>query len=1292
MNNVHEVYYDERLKQDKGLALWEAPTASGKSWSMMNYCNREIEKEVKNNKEEKQYIIIAPQRNILDEDWLKIKDKSRAVYLKPQKEALAEFYCWVMGISDKSIRIDSDLPERKKDERRCGYLEHLDDPRKELSRAFKEYRFSPINETIKKDLTRILVDFRSLRFSEDENDPIGRQFHNMRREITSILRKTLIKLNDKIKELSQSEKIDVKEINKYQNEINKLNKFIWHFFPTSRLISECTDKIGKERPLLVLLTADKYFYPESTPYKDYPMLGQAFHNTGKIKIKIFIDESDAVKQRWREDVLKQLNIKTSFWDVIKSGEQFSSKSIERFRPFYTTYTNEIKDNKGNIIKRPEAVENEKYKEKIKQVLKEVKNRYSNIIDNFPEAQYEERRKALMDANRYVIFTGENTTDSMDGYYYFPNEINGCYIRKAANKEEAEKYKDRSIYQFTHKCISLLKSICKLVRTLINCMTGINKGQEEYKDSNELDYSYFSTVLTHTQCIKSYDGSLEKYIRNNIFYSVPKEIRIFKKYDVSIYNRGPEISEMDNNVLAATRTEFLYASYYLTPEMMLYQAAMKASIICISATALFNTCSHNFQLSYLEDSLGTNFHKPSDKEKENLRKYLEYKNNYSKVSIDTAIWNNQLLDCRITDKNSLLYTEAKKAEDNIDTYLDGLDIKGTFKKGNYHKEQLRLIGKAYIYHIWKQKNEPEDYDAALLIRNAFLNSKSLNSEIGYESCYSIIEKMKKIITAVMNVKSENYPILQLRSRTENQYEENILSEDDLQDKFKNNLKKHTEFHPFVITAYNSMGRGVNLQYPFDDKKLHTEIVGGHPAKENDIPLKDYDSIYLEPPTNIIPNLYKNDPHNGITPRETIISFTYLLEEYHENGTLAKKDVKTFHRLAYDHHKFHDNKIRESNDYLNAIISIYLQAMGRIQRSGRKVKTTQYFFSNRENKNSKLQYGIFGLAQIQLKDHVISIESTKVIKKCQKMAEMENISLTPSKQEEINRATILGQNKCDATGKYISRFLKDFNDIRTHQIVGKDAIDISILWDKIREISRSYKRKSLTSLYKDSTIPDSIITTLFIELPRNCHEYYWKPYNSQNFTGEFSFLDNNSNPFDAVTADLHYLFQIEGLGEYLKQLGYPNETTSDNDRYLINPVAELNFTRGILGEDIAKWCFEKYICSKEEINDVPYDKIERADFIANGIPVDAKFWGTASQADTVNVQERLKSSAEKAKDLGTDKYIIFQGFVNSDTTFRPKICNINGVDILTIPGLYHLKNKHPVLDNNMLIKTRNFYEGE
>ena len=118
MNNVHEIYYDKWLKRDKGLALWEAPTASGKSWSMMDYCNREIEKEIKNNKEENQYIIIAPWRNILDEDWLKIKDKSRAIYLKPQKEALAEFYCWILNISDKDLKIDPNLPERKKDERR----------------------------------------------------------------------------------------------------------------------------------------------------------------------------------------------------------------------------------------------------------------------------------------------------------------------------------------------------------------------------------------------------------------------------------------------------------------------------------------------------------------------------------------------------------------------------------------------------------------------------------------------------------------------------------------------------------------------------------------------------------------------------------------------------------------------------------------------------------------------------------------------------------------------------------------------------------------------------------------------------------------------------------------------------------------------------------------------------------------------------------------------------------------------------------------------------------------------
>ncbi|MFR4558737.1 MAG: hypothetical protein ACLT4U_14135, partial [Blautia obeum] len=86
--------------------------------------------------------------------------------------------------------------------------------------------------------------------------------------------------------------------------------------------------------------------------------------------------------------------------------------------------------------------------------------------------------------------------------------------------------------------------------------------------------------------------------------------------------------------------------------------------------------------------------------------------------------------------------------------------------------------------------------------------------------------------------------------------------------------------FVISSYNTVGAGQNLQYKAPG---NATIVAVNDYDRGDME-KDFDCIYLEKPTNLLVNV---DSKKGIEA-ENLIRFVYQMEFLMERGEVSRKD--------------------------------------------------------------------------------------------------------------------------------------------------------------------------------------------------------------------------------------------------------------------------------------------------------------------------------------------------------------------------------------------------------------------
>lgn len=137
--------------------------------------------------------------------------------------------------------------------------------------------------------------------------------------------------------------------------------------------------------------------------------------------------------------------------------------------------------------------------------------------------------------------------------------------------------------------------------------------------------------------------------------------------------------------------------------------------------------------------------------------------------------------------------------------------------------------------------------------------------------------------------------------------------------------------FVISVYQTIGAGQNLQYDIPDAVRDSLI---QTNSWNRSTKKDFDAIYLDLPTNLTVNIW-NDSHIGT---EDFVKYIFETEYLQENGEIsdeiARQNIKEAFGRSFCRKKFMGKTYKDKPSVCYYATKQIVQAIGRICRTNMK----------------------------------------------------------------------------------------------------------------------------------------------------------------------------------------------------------------------------------------------------------------------------------------------------------------------------------------------------------------------
>lgn len=378
----------------------------------------------------------------------------------------------------------------------------------------------------------------------------------------------------------------------------------------------------------------------------------------------------------------------------------------------------------------------------------------------------------------------------------------------------------------------------------------------------------------------------------------------KYFDRSVYDRGFRYYDFIDDPNHSMRSEIQLFDFQDSPERILLHLSEKAQIIGISATATLDTVIGNYDLEYLQRMLQDKYYVMPEADRCRLQESFQtFVANYDKVNIhvEPVSYN---ADDRVELSEIFNGNEAL-----IKKYAEKLSI--SFERVEYAKNNFIRVVKAM---------------KAFILNDSVKSFLCLNNKLPQENKGLFdIKLLEEFADAIIKL----YGIKGLKGK-DLLYSINSEDYDAKRAEFIQRLSKGEKL--FVISSYNTVGAGQNLQYKAPG---NATIVAVNDYDRGDME-KDFDCIYLEKPTNLLVNV---DSKKGIEA-EDLIRFVYQMEFLMERGEVSRKDgiavIKDAFICFSGGYTFSGKKGKpyKTDSVNNFAIRTLIQAVGRICRTGLK----------------------------------------------------------------------------------------------------------------------------------------------------------------------------------------------------------------------------------------------------------------------------------------------------------------------------------------------------------------------
>ena len=390
----------------------------------------------------------------------------------------------------------------------------------------------------------------------------------------------------------------------------------------------------------------------------------------------------------------------------------------------------------------------------------------------------------------------------------------------------------------------------------------------------------------------------------------------KYFDRSVYDRGFRYYDFIDDPNHSMRSEIQLFDFQDSPERILLHLSEKAQIIGISATATLDTVIGNYDLEYLQRMLQDKFYVMPEVDKCRLQEsFRTFVANYDKVNIHVEPV------CYSTDDTAELAEIFNGNEALIKKYAEKLSI--SFERVEYAKNNFIRVVKVM---------------KAFILNESVKSFLCLNNKLPQENKGLFdIKLLEEFADAIIKL----YGIKGLKGK-DLLYSINSEDYDAKRVEFIQRLSKGEKL--FVISSYNTVGAGQNLQYKAPG---NATIVAVNDYDRGDME-KDFDYIYLEKPTNLLVNV---DSKKGIEA-EDLIRFVYQMEFLMERGEVSRKDgiavIKDAFICFSGGYTFSGKKGEpyKTDSVNNYALRTLIQAVGRICRTGLKNPDIYIYVPNYE----------------------------------------------------------------------------------------------------------------------------------------------------------------------------------------------------------------------------------------------------------------------------------------------------------------------------------------------------------
>lgn len=616
--------------------------------------------------------------------------------------------------------------------------------------------------------------------------------------------------------------------------------------PDYQWISVLYPAVNTDDKKIILMSIDKFLVRNSTIVEpSYNIIDNKSLLNESI---IFIDEFDGSK-----DILLKSIINESLGTKINI--------IEIFRIIYsglenTSFSKLLTDVSKTLKNKLERKEKKYYTPD--EIIGEFKASAKEIVEKYNLVNYHKLEESQKERANFLFqdYKFHTILEDAKNCVYLDKDEN-FKINWIKNGNDMDVGENQNLFLLLQDIKSFLAYFQNGIKFIADNYRNLKK--ERKQETNNFSYeASIKTALAEFGIEGKYLNYLTSQIMNTKRARSYKIVDLKSELDFSVYEKGFRFYNFIDSDTFDTQSKINLLTFNMSPEKILIYLCSNSKVVGISASGTLETVTGNYDLEYIKRKLGKLFYEIDEQARGRINNFIiNQLGNYKNVNIDID-------KCPITNKNFadiMLKIFDKEISDNI------LNRISEYSNDDFVKARYCKI--AYAINKFFKRG---------IKSFLFLTNVSMNNSLGFNyNCINYIFDVLKP-NDLSNVCC--YALEGTLEKFEN-----------LKQTVKDKLKAGKRV--FVVSTYQTLGAGQNLQYKYDDNYeglLETINENTYGQKQ-----KDFEALFLDKPTNMFVNMNSNPTE------EQLLKFIYQVKCLEEIGYFnvdeATKEIKKGIKVLY-----------------------------------------------------------------------------------------------------------------------------------------------------------------------------------------------------------------------------------------------------------------------------------------------------------------------------------------------------------------------------------------------------------